>query len=97
VDIQRRLADHRLEHGFSPTIRIGLHLAEATRQRGDYVGGGVHVAARIGDLGDGDEIVISEQLIRGSGTLPYGLARTRDVELKGVKGPTTVSNVDWRR
>jgi class 3 adenylate cyclase len=97
VDIQRRLSDHRLEHGFSPTIRIGLHLAEATKQRGDYVGGGVHVAARIGDLGQGDEIVVSEDLMRAAGEVPYGLSRTRTVELKGVSDPVTVANVDWRR
>ncbi|MGD2059231.1 MAG: adenylate/guanylate cyclase domain-containing protein [Acidimicrobiia bacterium] len=97
VDIQRRLADHRLQHGFSPTIRIGVHLAEATRQRGDYVGQGVHVAARIGDLGDGDEIIVSDDLMRAAGTVPYPLSGTRDVELKGVSGPVTVANVEWRR
>ena len=48
VDIQRRLARHRREQGFAPTVRIGLHTAEATRQGRDYSGRGVHVAARIG-------------------------------------------------
>lgn len=97
VDIQRRLADHRLEHGFAPTIRIGIHQAEATRQRGDYVGQGVHVAARVGDIGAGDEIVVSEELARAAGTIPYQLSHVRDVELKGVTEPVTVMNVDWRR
>jgi class 3 adenylate cyclase len=97
VDIQRRLADHRLEHGFSPTVRIGVHHTEATRQHGDYVGHGVHVAARIGDLGAGDEIVVSEELTRAAGTVPYQLSHVRDVELKGVTDPVTVMNVDWHR
>ncbi|MFZ0015300.1 MAG: adenylate/guanylate cyclase domain-containing protein [Acidimicrobiia bacterium] len=97
VDIQRRLADHRLEHGFSPTIRIGIHQAEATRQHGDYVGQGIHVAARIGDLGAGDEIVVSEALTRAAGTVPYRFSRVRDVELKGVTDPVTVMDVEWRR
>lgn len=97
VDIQRRLADHRLEHGFSPTIRIGLHIAEATQQRGDYVGRGVHVAARIGDLGDGDEIVASQDLMRAAGAVPYPESQTREVELKGVSEPVSVVNVDWHR
>jgi class 3 adenylate cyclase len=97
VDIQRRLADHRLEHGFSPTIRIGVHQAEATRQHGDYVGQGVHIAARIGDLGAGDQIVSSEALTRAAGTVPYRLSHVRDVELKGVKDPVTVMDVEWRR
>ncbi|MGB8362752.1 MAG: adenylate/guanylate cyclase domain-containing protein [Acidimicrobiia bacterium] len=97
VDIQRQLADHRLQHGFSPTIRIGIHLAEATRQRGDYVGQGVHAAARVGDLGGGDEIVVSEPLARAVGTVPYQYSGVREVELKGISDPVTVMNVDWRR
>jgi class 3 adenylate cyclase len=97
VDIQRRLSDHRLEHGFSPTIRIGIHHTEATRQRGDYVGQGVHVAARIGDLGAGDEIVVSEALARAAGAVPYQMSQLREVELKGVSDPVTVMNVDWHR
>lgn len=97
VDIQRRLSDHRLQHGFSPTIRIGIHYTEATRQRGDYVGQGVHVAARIGDIGAGDEIVVSEALTRAVGTVPYPLSHVREVELKGVTDPVTVMNVDWHR
>lgn len=97
VDIQRKLADHRLQHGFSPTIRIGIHHAEATRQRGDYVGQGVHVAARIGDIGAGDEIVVSEELARAAGAVPYPMTRVREVELKGVTAPVTVMNVDWHR
>lgn len=97
VDIQRRLADHRLEHGFSPTIRIGIHVAEATRQHGDYSGQGVHVAARIGDLGGGDEIVVSETLTKAAGTIPYRLTRVRSVDLKGVTDPVNVMDVEWRR
>lgn len=97
VDIQRRLADHRLEHGFSPTIRIGIHVAEATRQHGDYQGQGVHVAARIGDLGAGDEIVVSDSVLKAAGAMPYQLDRSRAVELKGVADPVTVNNVDWHR
>jgi len=97
VEIQRRLSDHRLEHGFSPTIRIGIHYTEATRQRGDYVGQGVHVAARIGDVGGGDEIVVSEALTRAAGTVPYQFSHRREAELKGVTDPVTVMNVEWHR
>jgi class 3 adenylate cyclase len=96
VAIQRRLLDHRREHGFSPTVRIGIHIAEATRQRGDYSGAGVHVAARIGDLGAGEEIVASSDLIQASGPIPYTTSATREVELKGVTDPVLVHNVDWR-
>ena len=33
---QRVLARHRTDHGFAPTIRIGLHAGEATARDDDY-------------------------------------------------------------
>jgi len=96
VTIQRRLVEHRLEHGFSPTVRIGLHIAEATRNRDDYSGVGVHVAARIGDLGGGEEIVVSSPLLKASGPIPYATSDRREVELKGVTEPVVVYKIDWR-
>jgi class 3 adenylate cyclase len=60
VDIQRRLARHRREHGFAPTIRIGIHTADATREGSNYHGHGVHVAARIGAAASAGEILISQ-------------------------------------
>ncbi len=96
VAIQRRLAEHRQEHGFAPTVRIGIHFTEATRQRDDYSGAGVHVAARIGDLGAGEEIVVSSDLLEAAGPLPYSTSNARQVELKGVADPVLVHDVDWR-
>lgn len=96
VAIQRSLVEHRLQHGFSPTVRIGIHIAEATRQRDDYSGVGVHVAARIGDLGGGEEIVVSSDLLRATGPIPYSTADAREVELKGVADPVRVYKIDWR-
>jgi class 3 adenylate cyclase len=42
AQVQRRLAEHRREHGFAPQIRIGVHAAEATRSAAVFVGRGVH-------------------------------------------------------
>ena len=36
--IQRALQRHRVDHGFAPRVRIGLHHAEATREGADYQG-----------------------------------------------------------
>jgi class 3 adenylate cyclase len=96
VSIQRLLVEHRLQHGFSPTVRVGIHLAEATRQRGDYTGAGVHVAARVGDLGGGEEIVVSAPFLSAAGAVPYPVSEPREVELKGVSEPLMVYNIDWR-
>jgi hypothetical protein len=35
VALQRRLAAHREREGFAPTVRIGIHAAEASRSGTD--------------------------------------------------------------
>jgi class 3 adenylate cyclase len=94
VDIQRRLARHRRDHGFAPSVRIGLHTAEAIREGGNYRGSGVHVAARIGAAAGREEILASESVIAGTGK--FQLSAPRTIELKGVKEPVAVREVAWR-
>jgi class 3 adenylate cyclase len=96
VDIQRRLARHRGEHGFAPWLRIGLHAAEATGQGGDYSGRGVHVAARIGAAAEREEILISDALLNETGVLRFPVSEPRALRLKGINEPVEVRNVDWR-
>ena len=96
VDIQRRLARHRREHGFAPGVRIGLHAAEATRAGRNFTGGGVHVAARVGAAASKDEILVTGDVVAGSGTSRFALSEPRSVTLKGVKEPVEVRAVEWR-
>lgn len=96
VAIQRMLEQHRREHGFAPWVRIGLHLAEATREGGDYSGQGVHAAARVGALANREEIVVSSELLERAGPLPYPVSEARSVDLKGISQPMQVQVVDWR-
>jgi class 3 adenylate cyclase len=96
VDIQRRLARHRHEHGFAPTVRIGLHTAEATREGTDYRGRGVHVAARIGAAAGSEEILVSSGTLGATSSSRYGLSEPRPLTLKGVVEPVEVRSVDWR-
>ena len=95
VAIQRSLAEHRRDHGFSPQVRIGLHAAEATRRSRDYGGRGVHVAARIGACAEGSEIVISASSFDGV-AFSYPLASERTLTLKGVSEPVAVGTIVWR-
>jgi class 3 adenylate cyclase len=96
VDIQRRLARHRHEHGFAPTVRIGLHAAEASREGGDYQGRGVHVAARIGAAAASEEILVSDAALNAMGSIRFGLSDARPVTLKGVDEPVEVRSITWR-
>jgi class 3 adenylate cyclase len=95
VAIQRKLSDHRKTHGFAPHIRIGIHKTEATRRGRDYLGKGIHQAARIGAMAEAGEIVISaETLDRQPARFP--LSEPRAVELKGISRRVEVVTLDWR-
>jgi class 3 adenylate cyclase len=96
IDIQRRLARHRSEHGFAPTIRIGLHTTEATREAGDYRGRGVHVSARIGAAAVGEEILVSAATAGEIGADHVRMSAPRSLTLKGLDEPVEARSVDWR-
>jgi class 3 adenylate cyclase len=93
--VQRALVEHRRDHGFAPQVRIGVHVAEATRRGTDYSGGEVHKAARIGALAEGGQILASVDAIRAADQT----VRTADhqtVSLKGVAQPVEVASIDWQ-
>jgi class 3 adenylate cyclase len=96
VDIQRRLARHRREHGFAPLVRIGLHAAEATRHGRDYTGRGVHIAARVGAAAKGEEILATSAVLAERPSIRFSLSEPRSLSLKGIREPIEVRAVDWR-
>jgi len=96
IDIQRRLTRHRHDHGFAPRVRIGLHTAEAEREGTDYHGRGVHVAARVGAVAMGDEILVSSATLAEIESPTFELSEPRMLTLKGVDEPVEVRGVDWR-
>lgn len=93
VDIQRSLVEHGKESGFAPSVRIGLHSADATRKGEDYAGMGVHTAARIGALATGGEIVASREVIESARTR-FPVSQFRSVELRGVAEPVDVASIE---
>ena len=92
VAVQRRLADHRREHGFAPQIRIGLHASDATQVGRDFRGKGVHEAARIAGAAAGGEILASEATVAGTSFRP---STPRQVALKGLSEPVAIVSIDW--
>jgi class 3 adenylate cyclase len=96
VDIQRRLVRHRREHGFAPSVRIGLHTAEATREGRNFSGREVHVAARVGAAAVRDEILVTSAAASAAGPIRFGLSEPRSLDLKGVREPVEVQSVEWR-
>jgi class 3 adenylate cyclase len=94
IGLQRRLATHREREGFSPAVRIGIHLAEATRSGTDYIGSGVALAARIGGAAMGSEILVSRATLEAA-RRSFPDIDTRVLELKGISQPTEVVSIRW--
>jgi adenylate cyclase len=95
VAIQRTLGAHRRSQGFAPSVRIGIHRAQAQLSDGRYRGQGVHEAARVAQAAEADEILVSKPTLEG---VPGHVRTTaaRQVQLKGIAAPATLAAVDWR-
>jgi class 3 adenylate cyclase len=92
VAIQRRLQDHRQQHGFAPQVRIGLHAADANQVGENYRGKGVHEASRIAGVAKGSEIIASVGTVGGT----FRTSEPRSETFKGLSEPIEVVTVDWR-
>lgn len=95
VTMQRTLEANRRDHGFAPQVRIGIHVAEATKTGSDYAGQGVHAASRVGALAKGEQIVVSKEVLAGVGAIPYSVSDGETVTLKGLTEPVEVHYLDW--
>jgi class 3 adenylate cyclase len=98
IGIQRDLTRHGEAFPDQTTrVRMGLHTGEVLAgDDGDLFGQHVVVAARIGALADGAEILISSlvrQIVEPRGDLVF--ISPRDVELRGLGVIETVHAVDW--
>jgi len=93
MEIQRVLEHHRVDQGFAPRVRIGLHEAEATREGADYQGRGVHEAARIAALAEGGEILASRTVTQNVPDLV--MSAPRSATLKGLSKPVEVVSIAW--
>jgi len=93
TQIQRILRRHRKEEGFSPRVRIGIHLGPVLRTQDGLVGHQVHVAARVASAGEGDEVLVSlETMDRVSG---FDFERKRAITVKGISEPLMVGSLAW--
>jgi class 3 adenylate cyclase/tetratricopeptide (TPR) repeat protein len=97
IAIQRAFAAQADEQGDDAIqVRIGMHTGEAIRERDDFFGRNVILAARIAAQADGGEVLVSsllKELAESSGDIAFGEAR--EVTLKGLSGSYRVHAVDW--
>jgi adenylate cyclase len=90
--IQTMLFEHRRLHGFAPTVRIGVHAAEASREGAAFRGRGVHEAARIAALAEPGTILASRATLDAAGLRVSDL---RTEALKGFSAPVEVGSPRW--
>jgi class 3 adenylate cyclase len=90
LEIQQSLAESRARGSARVHVRIGIHRADVLEAEGDYVGRGVHEAARITELAGADEILASTNTVGSTHPAVSGSA-SREVTLRGM--PETVELV----
>src|ERR1700687_184126 len=81
-------ADMATGYGAQPVrIRVGVHTGEAIRERDDFYGRAVILAARVAAQALGGEVLVSE-LVAGlvAGIQRYRFGEPRDAGLKGLQG-----------
>jgi class 3 adenylate cyclase len=97
IAIQRELAAFREQNPEQPLhVRIGLHAGEVIRDRDDFFGKNVILAARIGARATGGEVLVSSllrQLVASSGDFEFG--PEAKIALKGLTGQYRVAEVLW--
>ncbi len=99
LSIQRRLAsgrDHRLRRA-GVAVRIRTHTGNAVSRDGDYFGHDVAMAARLGDLADGGQVLASRAVATALGDdAAVVLEPAGEAELRGLPGTHEVSRVSAR-
>ena len=93
-EIQKVFERHRKQEGFAPRLRIGLHSGQVLAADEGLVGHHVHVAARVASAGEGDEVLVTKELIDQSPELVF--ENERAIEAKGVDGPLVVASLVWK-
>ena len=83
LHIQEQLAGTRSDRGREIRVRIGIQWADVLETGENYIGRGLHEAARISELAAGDEVLVSVALLDAAGeTCPREHAHA--VQLRGL-------------
>lgn len=89
VAVQRALASDT-ERWDGIRVRMGAHVGTSVRRGEDLFGLDVALAARIADLADGGQILVSEALYSSLDGADVEFGQPHRVEIKGIRGTQTV-------
>jgi class 3 adenylate cyclase len=96
VSIEREMAARNDCESPPLLVRVGVHVGEAIRQKGDYFGRNVALAARVASCATGGEILVSESVRDLSECRDVGFERGPTVELRGFSGTWALYRVGWQ-
>lgn len=95
IAVQRELSASEI--GDAIRIRVGVHTGEVISEEGDIFGKHVMIAARVGGVANGGEILVSSivrEIASARGDLSFGEGRA--AQFKGIDGQHQVYPVEWR-
>ncbi len=99
ISVQRDLEQYAHDNPETGVrIRVGIHTGEVIAEEGDIFGKHVMLAARVGGLADGGEILVSsivKEIAGARGDLDFGEPKV--VALKGIEGDHVVYQLLWRQ
>src|SRR5436190_5258946 len=95
LEAQSAAAEVEVE-GHSPELRAGVHLGRPRKVGGDYLGGDVNIAARVGEAGKGGEVLITEPACESLAEAEFELGRSRRLRQTGAPRDLTVCSVSAR-
>lgn len=86
LHIQEQLATGRSRHGYGIHVRIGIQWVNVLETRDNCIGRGVHEAARINEMAEADEILVSVAALDAAGQ-QFPRSGVRPVNLRGFPEP----------
>jgi class 3 adenylate cyclase len=92
--IQSALARARESDDSIPPVRVAIHSARATARGADFIGRGVHQAARLAAAAEGGEVLVSVATLATAGE-QFTAVDARDLVLRGFADPLAVASVRW--
>ncbi|MBW1820844.1 MAG: adenylate/guanylate cyclase domain-containing protein [Deltaproteobacteria bacterium] len=97
IGIQQMLEKtRRQDENFELKVRIGIHTGKAIVEHSDVFGDVVNVAARIEQIGQGDEIFLSENTAAEIDKKAFGLVKSNSFTPKGKTRKIKVYICKWR-
>jgi adenylate cyclase len=96
LEAQRRLREIEVE-GHTPRLRAGVHVGRPRRVRRDFLGVDVNIAARVGEMAKGDEVLISSPTREALASGAFRFGPTRELSAPGAPSELTVCSVKARR